>query len=539
MPGPPRHSGVHVHESAGGPAPIAGLPAAIAAFVGRAPRGPVDEPVTVESLADFARTFGEPWTGSTLGHAVRDYFLNGGQSALVVRAHRAASGSSGMARLDAGPLALRAASPGAWGGRLRWRLERSELGAATPVARTLRLNPADLFDLTVHEVRAGTPLEREVVTEEHFRHVTLRDSARRIDRVLAAASQLVQWRGTSPPVPRRVTEAVVDPVTAAQDARGATAPRVQKVIDALGADDGQPLDLDGLLGGGEGSGRGLYALDRAELFTLLCLPPDSGDGDVPPAVVEAAARYCERRRAFLLVDPPAAWTSAARAAAGAPALADLGPNAAVYFPRLRQPDPARADRLGTFAPCGAVAGVIARTDAARGVWKAPAGTDATLAGAPALTLTLTDDDLGALTALGVNGLRTLPDGGPVVWGARTLADAAGSDPDGKYVPVRRLALHLEASIARGLQWVVFEPNGAALWAKVRQRVDAFLQTVFRSGALAGSTAREAFLVRCDATTMTAADLEAGRLVVVVGIAPVRPAEFVMLRIALQTAQPDP
>jgi phage tail sheath protein FI len=528
-----------VYESAGGPTPITGLPTAVAAFVGRAPRGPVDEPVAVPSFADFTRTFGEPWTESTLGHAVRDYFLNGGQSAVVVRAHRAASGSSGMARLDAGPLALRAASPGAWGGRLRWRLERSELGAATPVARTLRLNPADLFDLTVQEVRAGTPLEREVVTEEHFRHVTLRDSSRRIDRVLAAASQLVRWRGTTAPAPRRVTDAVLDPVTAAQEARGATAPRVQAVIDALGADDGQPLDVDGLLGAGEGSGRGLYALDRAERFTLLCLPPGVGDGDVPPAVVEAAARYCERRRAFLLVDSPAAWTSPGEAAAGAPALGALGPNAAVYFPRLRQPDPAHADRLGTFAPGGAVAGMIARTDAARGVWTAPAGTDATLAGAPALTLTLTDDELDALAPVGVNALRTLPGGGSVVWGARTLAGADGSSSEWRYVPVRRLALHLEESIERGLQWVAFEPNGAALWAKVRQRVDAFLQTCFRQGALAGSTPREAFVVRCDATTMTTADVEAGRLVVVVGVAPARPAEFVTLRIALQTVKPDP
>ncbi len=539
MPDSTRYPGVHVQERTARPSPIAALPTAVAAFVGRTPRGPVDEPVTVHSLGEFTREFGALWTESTLGHAVRDYFVNGGQVAIVVRAHRAASGSSGIARLDGGPLSLRAASPGAWGGRVRWRLERSELGAATPVARTLRLNPADLFDLTVQEVHAGTPLERAVVTEELHRHVTLRDSSRRIDRVLAASSQLVRWRGATAPVPRRVTDAVVDSVTAAQDARGATAARVQKVIDALGAHDGEPLDVESLLGTGEGSTRGLYALDRAEHFTLLCLPPDAGDGDVPPAVVEAAARYCERRHAFLVVDPPASWSSRAAAMAGAPALAPLGPNAAVYFPRLRQPDPARADRVGTFAPCGAVAGVIARTDSARGVWKAPAGTEATLAGAPEPALALTDADVDALEPLGVNVLRTLPAVGPVVWGARTLPAAGRSDPEWKYVPIRRLALHLESSIARGLHWVVFEPNGAALWTKVRQRVDAFLTALFRQGALAGATPSEAFFVRCDATTMTAADLAAGRLVVVVGVAPLRPAEFVVLRIAWQTAQPDP
>ena len=538
MPDPTRYPGVHVQEMSTGPSPIAALPTAIAAFVGRAPRGPVDEPVTVHSPAEFTRLFGAPWTEGTLGHGVRDYFANGGQVAIVVRAHRATAGRSGIARLDAGPLSLRAASPGAWGGRLRWRLERSELGAATPVARTLRLNPADLFDLTVQEVRPGKPLERTVVTEETYRHVTLRDSSRRIDRVLAASSELVRWRGATAPAPRRVTDAVVDAVTAAQEARGATAARVQAVIDALGAHDGEPLDVESLLGSGTGSTRGLYALDRAEHFTLLCLPPDAGDGDVPPAVVGAAARYCERRRAFLLVDPPASWSSRGAAVAGAPALAALGPSAAAYFPRLRQPDPAREDRVGTFAPCGAVAGLIARTDAAHGVLKAPAGTGATLTGVPALALALTDDDVGALTPLGINALRALPGGAPVVWGARTLP-AAGSDPDWKYVPVRRLALHLESSIDRGLQWVVFECNGAALWTQVRRRVHDFLTALFRQGALMGTTPDEAFFVRCDATTTTEADLAAGRLVAVVGVAPVRPAEFVILRFAWQLAQPDP
>ena len=538
MPDPTRHPGVYLQEITAGPSPIVALPTAVAAFVGRAPRGRVDEPVTVHSLSEFTREFGAPWTEGTLGHAVRDYFANGGQVAVVVRAHRATSGSSGIARLDGGPLSLRAASPGAWGGRLRWRLERSALGPATPVARTLRLNPADLFDLTVQEVRAGTPMERTVVTEELFRHVTLRDSSRRIDRVLAASSQLVRWRGAAAPAPRRVTDAVVDPVTAAQDARGATAARVQAVIDALGAHDGEPLDVEALLGTGEGSTRGLYALERAEHFTLLCLPPDTGDGDVLPAVVEAAARYCERRRAFLVVDPPAAWDSRGTAVAGAPALAALGPNAAVYFPRLRQPDPARADRVGTFAPCGAVAGVIARMDAEHGVWKAPTGTGATLTGVPALAQTLTDDDVRALDPLGVNALRALPGAAPVVWGARTLP-AAGADPEWKYVPIRRLALHLESSIDRGLQWVVFEPNGPKLWTQVRRRVHDFLTAIFHQGALMGATPDDAFFVRCDATTMTEADLAAGRLVATVGVAPVRPAEFVILRFAWQTAQPDP
>ena len=539
MPGPQRPPGVDVNEKPGAPPPIVGLPTAVAAFAARAPRGPVDEPVTVHSLADYTRSFGELWAESTLGHAVRDYFLNGGQTAVVVRAHRAAPGSSGMARLDAGPVALRAASPGAWGGRVRWRLERSDLRAATPVARTLRLSPADLFDLTVREVRADGPMEREVVTEELHRHVTLRDSSRRIDRVLAAASQLVRWRGATAPAPRRVTDAVVDPVTTAQEARGATAARVQAVIDALGAHDGQPLDAEALLGAGESGARGLFALERAEHFTLLCLPPDAGDGDLPPEVVAAAARYCERRRAFLVADPPASWSSRAAAAAGMPALVAYGSNAAVYFPRLRQPDPAHADRVGTFAPCGAVAGVIARTDASHGVWKAPAGIEATLAGAPALALTLTDDDVGALGPLGVNALRALPGAGTVVWGARTLAGADGSASEWKYVSVRRLALHLEESIDRGLQWVVCEPNGPKLWTRVRRSVDAFLHTLLRQGALVGATDRDAFMVRCDATTTTAEDVAAGRLVVVVGFAPVRPTEFVTLRITRQAAHPDP
>jgi phage tail sheath protein FI len=182
-----------------------------------------------------------------------------------------------------------------------------------------------------------------------------------------------------------------------------------------------------------------------------------------------------------------------------------------------------------------VAGVIARTDATRGVWKAPAGIDAGLAGVNDLTMgadpvNLTDAENGDLNVLGINCLRTFPVVGRVVWGARTLRGADALADEYKYLPVRRLALYLEESLYRGTQWVVFEPNDEPLWAQIRLNIGAFLQGLFRQGAFEGSSPRDAYFVKCDAETTTVNDRNLGRVNIIVGFAPLRPAEFVILQI---------
>jgi phage tail sheath protein FI len=284
----------------------------------------------------------------------------------------------------------------------------------------------------------------------------------------------------------------------------------------------------------------MYALLKADLFNLLCIPPHAPDGQIEPGLVADAAAFCQSRRAIFLVDPPTGWPDTATARGNVEAIRTAigGPrrNAALYFPALRQVDPLRDNQVGTFAPCGAVAGVIARTDATRGVWKAPAGLEASIAGLSGLATSLTDAENGQLNPLGVNCLRLMPGGGNVVWGARTLDGADMLASEWKYLPVRRLALFVEESLYRGTHWVVFEPNDEPLWAQIRLNVGAFMQDLFRQGAFAGTTARQAYSVLCDRTTTTPLDQERGIVNILVGFAPLRPAEFVVVRIQQLAAQ---
>jgi uncharacterized protein len=278
----------------------------------------------------------------------------------------------------------------------------------------------------------------------------------------------------------------------------------------------------------------LAALDRVDLFNLLSIPDatraDLSSGDAQQIYSQAIA-YCAQRRAFLLVDPPAGVTTVPGAIdwiSGTLGITD--PNGAAFWPRVRLPDPLNSNSLRTFAPSGVVAGVYAASDANRGVWKAPAGINATLNGVPGLSYSLTDDENGELNPLGLNCLRSFPVYGRVLWGARTLQGADALASQWKYVPVRRLALYLEESLFRGLQWVVFEPNDAPLWAAIRLNVESFLDTLFRKGAFAGTTAAQAYFVKCDSETTTPSDIANGIVNVLVGFAPLEPAEFVVLQL---------
>ncbi|SDM06027.1 phage tail sheath family protein [Streptomyces wuyuanensis] len=305
-----------------------------------------------------------------------------------------------------------------------------------------------------------------------------------------------------------------------------------------GGKDGDPPGPRDLMGS-EARKTGLQALRDVDDVNLLSLPELSAyeSAEDMVTVLCAAEQLCRERRIFLLVDAPSAWGGVDSARAGIGAFdAVRSDHAVLYFPHLQLTDPLTG-RLRAFPPSGAVAGVMARTDAERGAWKAPAGTEARLAGVRSLTVRLTDRENGLLNPLGVNCLRTFPVVGPLVWGARTLA---GADPlDSEWdVPVRRLALHVEESLHRGLQWVVFEPNDEQLWQQIRLEASAYLNDLFRQGAFKGGTPREAYFVKCDKDTTTEADIERGVVNVVVGIAPVRPAEFVVVKIQQMAGQFD-
>jgi phage tail sheath protein FI len=500
MPVQPTYPGVYIEELPSGVRTITGVATSITAFLGRARRGPVNEPITINSFGDFERTFGGLWAESSLGYAVRDFYLNGGSQAIIVRLYRdGASGGHASVTVDA--LTLEAANPGTWGNGLTVAIDTD---VSTAVAQSFGLTHDDLFNLTVQDAGGGA---------ETFRNLTVADSPRRIDKVLATQSRLIRWSGVFPSTP---------PAT----------PLTQASATASGGTDGQALTAAELNpSGGQNNKAGLFALEKADLFNLLCIPPYQATGDVDGAVIAEAGAYCERRRAMLIVDPPSTWTSKDLAKSGiASGVGTTSKNAAIFFPRLRQPDPLRDNQMGDFAPCGAVAGVFARIDSQRGIWKAPAGLDATLVGVPALSVPLTDPENGELNPLGVNCLRVRVPVGPVVWGARTLQGDDRLASEWKYIPVRRLALYIEESLFRGTQWVVFEPNDEPLWSQIRLNLGAFMHTLFRQGAFQGKTPNEAYLVKCDKDTTTQDDINRGVVNILVGFAPLKPAEFVIIKI---------
>jgi phage tail sheath protein FI len=274
-------------------------------------------------------------------------------------------------------------------------------------------------------------------------------------------------------------------------------------------------------------GEGMRALNKLDFprFNLLCL---AGVNVADESAISDALIYCQLQNAFLLVDPRRGMNDAQLKTA-----ADLvranGAHGAVYWPRLVTPD----SGPDGFPPSGAVAGIAARTDAARGVWKAPAGLGAGVAGAIGVAYPTSDDVSGELNPLGINVLRSFPGAGLVVWGARTLAGSDVQSSDFKYVPVRRLTDYLSASLYLGTQFAVFEPNDPDLWAQLRLAVGGFMRGLFNQGAFQQSEKRaesDSFFVICDATVNPQTEIDAGRVNVVVGFAPLKPAEFVVITI---------
>jgi len=306
--------------------------------------------------------------------------------------------------------------------------------------------------------------------------------------------------------------------------------------------DGTTLPTGTQLIGDPSKFTGIYALDKVDLFNILCIPDATRSKTSDPsqpdlaltdqnAIFSAALAYCKSRRAFLLVDAPPDVKDVDKATDWkSSGLKVHDENAAAYFPRLRLSDPVNNMQLRTFAPCGVVAGLYARIDASRGVWKAPAGVEGTLTGAQGVVYKLTDPENGALNPLGLNCFRVFPIYGAVSWGARTLVGADAEASEWKYIPVRRTALFIEESLYRGTQWVVFEPNDEPLWAQIRLNVGAFMHGLFRQGAFQGKTPQEAYFVKCDKETTTQDDINKGIVNIIVGFAPLKPAEFVIIQI---------
>ena len=535
MPALLRHPGVYIEEIPSGVRTITGVATSITAFVGRAWRGPLDEPVAIFSYADYEREFGGLWRNSSVSYAVQQYFLNGGGQALIVRVANAGGVAAAAATITL-PVGttLVAANPGTWGRNLR----------ATVDALTSDPGDANLFNLVVFDDpdlivdsagRGGSGLR------ETFRNVSIDiNSPRFVTKILKEQSKLVRMQALGAAAPTPVADKAANSASGSDGILQGAVPATTTA--AVSEITGSPA-----------AKTGINALLKADLFNLLCIPPlifaretvapafERIEAEVPVSLWATAATFCAEKRALLVVDAPANWTVANAPTNVAAFSAITRKNAALYFPRLRLNDPLRDNQLEDFAPCGVVAGIMARTDASRGVWKAPAGIEANLAGVLGLSInstpaSLTDQENGLLNPAGINCLRNLPNIGHVVWGARTLEGADALASEWKYVPVRRLALFLEETLYRGTQWVVFEPNDEPLWAQIRLNLGAFMHSLFIEGAFQGSTPREAYYVKCSRETTTQTDIDKGVVNIEVGFAPLKPAEFVVIKFQQMTQQ---
>jgi phage tail sheath protein FI len=521
MPAALSYPGVYIEEIPSGVRTITGVATSIAAFVGRTWKGPTDRPVVTTSWDDFVRTFGDLDLDYPLGFAVRDFYLNGGAQAVVARAFSAASAQ--VAQLDAKGLAIEAASPGDWANSLRVRVTKTDPTKLTDLAKMLGVAPADLFNLSIHDTKTG-------VTEDFINLTAAKSSARRVNGILLNNSALARTKAGIDPVDP--TGVHGDPAAGKDIWEDDTAST--KVTATVNPSDNLNNAADF---GDAAEGTGLYLLAHADLFNLLCIPPDTLGGDLPTDLHAIAAKYCVDRRALYIADPPGTWTSVDKVAPDTLAIGGTDArNAALYFPRVLEANPLHGGQPETFVACGAIAGILARTDVSRGVWKAPAGIDASLTGVLGLSVPLNDAQNGLLNPLGVNCLRSFPIIGNIVWGARTMRGADMLGDEYKYVPVRRLALYIEESLFRGLKWVVFEPNDEPLWGQIRLNVGAFMHDLFRQGAFQGTSARDAYFVKSDKDTTTQSDINLGIVNVVVGFAPLKPAEFVVLKIQQMAGQ---
>jgi uncharacterized protein len=565
MPAALTYPGVYVEEIPSSVHTIVGVATSITAFVGRAERGPVNVATTINSFGDFQKQFGGLWEESSLGYAVNDFYLNGGAQAIIVRLYNADPGNAQAnppvpapatkATLTVGNISFIAADEGLWGLSLRATVDQTNIPA--DVATAMGLATSDLFNLTV--------VDESTNATEKYMNLSVKNSSRRVDNVLAELSSLLYCNGTPDATKPIVTGqdhlgtletavtnaqttltndqnsgAAQATITADQNAVTTAKTALDTALNTATAalSDGLQLTvLNFLPAQGQTAKLGIYALEQADLFNILCLPPYNPD-DVDVNLIAAAGAYCEKRRAMLIVDAPSTWTTKdlAKNNFTANGAGTSSANAAIYFPRLQYPNPLHDNQTETFAACGAMAGTWAATDTARGVWKAPAGIDASLTGVTGFSVPLTDDENGELNPLGVNCLRSFPVYGRIVWGARTLRGADALADQYKYIPVRRTALYIEESLYRGLKWVVFEPNDDRLWAQIRLNVGAFMQNMFRQGAFQGTTATAAYFVKCDGETTLQNDIDLGVVNVVVGFAPLKPAEFVVIQLQQMAGQ---
>lgn len=496
--------GVYVEEVEAGSRPIEGVGTAVAAFVGLAAGGPLNAPTLVSNWSQFTQTFGEFVEGSYLAHAVYGYFMNGGGNCYVVRiGHDGAAGNGQVKQLPAHAQAT-------LGGYRVSALDSGETAKPVTVEVTDpggESPPEDSFKLVV---------KRDGKVVEEYDRVTAARGAQGVATVVNAQSKTIKIEAVSS------RGALEKPAKGSVDLK-AEEPPAQSV----------PADLTPDQYVGDAAERtGFGGLEAIDEVTMICVPDlmaayqrEQLDLEGVKAVQVAMIAHCELMGdRIAILDPPPGLNAQQIKDWRVEAAGYDSKYATLYYPWVKVLDPSSGQSI-FVPPSGHMAGIWGRNDDTRGVHKAPA--NEIVRGAITLELQLTKNEHDLLNPLGINCIRAFPGRGIRVWGARTLS----SDPAWRYLNVRRLFNYLEESILSGTQWVVFEPNDQALWAKIRRTIASFLVMEWRKGALFGLTPDEAFYVKCDDETNPAEGIDAGQVVCEIGVAPVKPAEFVIFRLA--------
>jgi phage tail sheath protein FI len=491
-------TGIQVAEQSGSLQAIERAPTAVTAFVGRTLRGPVNRPVTITSFSDFQSVFGGLWQPSTLSYAVEQFFENGGRTAIVVRVVNGARAPTLTLPAPDGQLKLQAVGCGTRE-YLRASVDYDGIGA----------HEEDRFNLVLQRVRA--PGSEHIEDQEIFRRVSVLPGTGRFVATALVESTLARVVG---PVPSTRPDR-----TLRRDGRGT----IGYVHSNPDGDDGAPLTDYDIIGSATDAS-GLFALEAVDGFNLLCIPPLARETDIGPSALLVAARYCRSRNAMLVVDPPSSWTTAAAAIAGMRDWQLMNENALMYFPRVLGYDRLRG-RFEPFAPCGAVAGMLARTDEIYPVWAAVDGEEAILRPGYRPLCPVEEGERERLAQFGVNVISFVRSSARHASSIRTLAGASSGSADWKYLSARRLTLFILNSIERGTRWVVFENNGPATWQRVREQVEAFLEALDHEGAFIGRSPEEAYRVVCDERVNDERDAHLGTVRILVAIAAVRAGEF--------------
>ncbi len=486
------HPGVYIEEIPSGSRPIEGVATSVTAFVGVTQRNSLNQnkPVLIGSMDDYLAKFG-PILSSTdsMGLAVQAFYLNGGTTAYICPL----STDSVTATETFGGFDVSAKGDGPWGNLLYIRISNVD-------------GTAETFDLEVGTRNStGT-----FYAAEKYEGVSL-DSAEAlyIVDVVDESSSLIEISFTDTTMPTATASA------------------------------GSPLLTGGQTSPTASDFTSFYnkTLRKIRDVSIIVLPGQNWAADgTGNDIISATRSHCEKmKNRMLILDPPEA-TELTDAGTVTTMSLPTSTYTVLYYPWVGMSNPLfhpdknpAVSKTVYVAPSAIAAGMWSKIDAKRGVWKAPAGVEAQLTGAASLKYQVDNLEQDQLNPLGINCIRKLANYGSVFWGSRSLATKA--DPEWRYVPVRRTAIYIEESIYNGIQWAVFEPNAHPLWSSLRANIGSFMNGLFRAGAFQGQTANDAYFVRCGlGDTMTQGDIDRGQVIVTIGFAPLKPAEFVIVRI---------